>query len=124
MARKPSPTLTDAETRLMNVLWAKERATVADVAAALIRRHQVAYNTVQTMLRILEEKGYVAHDHVGRAFVYRPIVARRTARQRALAYLTKTLFEGSPSLLVANVLEDVRIDPGELERLKRLINEA
>lgn len=108
----------------MNVLWAKERATVADVAAALTRRHQVAYNTVQTMLRILEEKGYITHDQVGRAFVYRPIVARKTARQRALTYLTKTLFEGSPSLLIANVLDDVGIDPGELERLKRLINQA
>jgi predicted transcriptional regulator len=124
MARKPSPTLTDAETRLMNVLWAKERATVAEVTAAMPRRNPVAYNTVQTMLRILEEKGYVAHEVEGRAFVYRPIVARRTARQRALGYLTRTLFEGSPSLLVANVLEDERIDPAEIERLKQLINKA
>lgn len=108
----------------MNVLWAKERATVAEVTAAMARRHPVAYNTVQTMLRILEEKGYVTHEQEGRAFVYQPIVARKTARQRALGYLTKTLFDGSPSLLVLNVLEDERIDPAEIERLKQLINKA
>ncbi len=124
MARKASPTLTAVETRLMNVLWAKEQATVAEVTAAMPRRHVVAYNTVQTMLRILEEKGYIAHEQVGRAFVYRPIVGRKTARQRALGYLTRTLFEGSPSLLVMNVLEDERIDKTEIERLKELINKA
>ncbi len=124
MARRPSPTLTDAETRVMTVLWAKERATVAEVTAAMPRRHPVAYNTVQTILRILEEKGYVTHEQEGRAFVYQPIVARKDARQRALGYLTKSLFEGSPSLLVLNVLEDERIDRAEIERLKALINKA
>jgi len=124
MARKPSATLTLVETRLMNVLWERGRATVAEVVAAMPRKHAPAYNTVQTMLRILEEKGYIAHEQVGRAFVYRPIVGMKTARQRALGYLTRTLFDGSPSLLVMNVLEDERIDKAELERLKELINKA
>ena len=124
MPRKPSPTLTAVETRLMHVLWDKERATVADVTAAMPRRHAVAYNTVQTMLRILEQKGYIAHEQVGRAFVYRPLIARNTARQRALGYLTKTLFDGSPSLLVLNVLEDERVGKAEIKRLKELINKA
>ncbi len=124
MARKRSPTLTDGESRLMNVLWKKERATVGDVVAALPRRHAVAYNTVQTMLRILEAKGYVGHDQVGRAFVYRPLIEQSTARRRALGHLIKALFDNSPSQVVLDVLRDERLDPEEIERLKRLISEA
>jgi predicted transcriptional regulator len=122
MARRPSPTLTDAEARLMNVLWEKGRATVGDVVAALGKR-TVSYSTVQTLLRILETKGYVAHEKEGRAFVYRPLVDQRQARRRALSHLVSRLFDGSPSLLVLNVLEDERIDRGELERLKTLLDD-
>jgi predicted transcriptional regulator len=124
MARKRSPTLTDGESRLMNVLWKRGRATVSDVVADLPKRHSVAYNTVQTMLRILEDKGYVRHDQVGRAFVYRPTVAQSAARRRALGHLIKALFDNSPSLVVLDVLSDERIDPAEIEHLKRLIGEA
>ena len=124
MARKRSPTLTDGETRLMNVLWKMGRATVGDVVADLPRRQTVAYNTVQTMLRILEDKGYVAHDQVGRAFVYHPVVGQSTARRRALGHLIKALFDNSPSQVVLDVLNDERLGPGEIERLKRLIAEA
>lgn len=124
MARKRSPTLTDGESRLMNVLWKRERATVGEVVSTLPRRHAAAYNTVQTMLRILEAKGYVAHDQVGRAFVYRPLVKQQTARRRALGHLIKALFDNSPSQVVLDVLHDERLGPGEVERLKRLIAEA
>lgn len=124
MARKRSSTLTDGESRLMNVLWKKRRATVGEVVAELPRRHTVAYNTVQTMLRILEAKGYVAHNQAGRAFVYHPLVERRTARRRALGHLLKALFDNSPSQLVLDVLGDERIDPDEIERLKELIAET
>ena len=121
MARKRSPTLTDGESRIMNVLWKKERATVGEVVSALPRKHAVAYNTVQTMLRILEDKGYARHAQVGRAFVYRPLIEQRTARRRALGHLIKALFDNSPSEVVLNVLHDERLDPEEIERLKRLI---
>ena len=124
MARKPSSTLTDGEARLMNVLWKKRRATVADVLTALPKKPAVAYNTVQTMLRILEEKGYVAHEQEGRAFVYRPLVEQTVARRRALGHLVRSLFDGSPSLLVLNVLKDEQIDAEELARLRRLIDDA
>ena len=124
MARKRSPTLTDGESRLMNVLWKKGRATVGDVVAALPRKHAAAYNTVQTMLRILEAKGHVAHEQIGRAFVYRPLMEQRAARRRALGHLLKALFDNSPSLLILDVLNDSRMDPAEIERLKRLIADA
>ena len=124
MARNRSPTLTDAESRVMSVLWQRDTATVGDVVAALSQERAVTYSTVQTILRILETKGYVTHEKVARAFVYRPAVDERQARQRALKHLVARLFNGSPSLLVLNVLEDEAIDRTELKRLKKLIRDA
>jgi predicted transcriptional regulator len=108
----------------MTVLWEHGTATVGDVVAALKKKRAATYSTVQTILRILEAKGYVAHDKVMRAFVYRPLVDERQARRRALRHLVTRLFNGSPSLLVLNVLEDENIDPNEMARLKKLIETA
>jgi BlaI family transcriptional regulator, penicillinase repressor len=124
MARKPSQTLTDGEVRLMNILWKKGHATVSEVVAGLPRRPPVAYNTVQTLLRILEDKGYVSHEQVGRRFVYRATVEQNVARRRALGHLVKSLFDDSPSLLVLNVLGDEGMERSEVERLKKLIGDA
>jgi predicted transcriptional regulator len=124
MARRKTPTLTDGEARLMAVLWDRERATVADVQAALKTRQAVSYSTVQTMLRILEAKGYVAHEKFGRAFLYRPVLDQQQARRSAVAHLMSRLFDNSRALLVLNVLQDEAIEPGELEQLKKMIQEA
>src|SRR3954469_19070561 len=124
MARRRSPTLTDAEARIMAVIWERQTASVGDVVAVLKKKRDVSYSTVQTILRILEDKGYVSHEKVARAFIYRPRVDERQARRRALRHLVKQLFNGSPSLLVLNVLEDDQIEADELSRLKKLIEEA
>jgi BlaI family transcriptional regulator, penicillinase repressor len=124
MPRKRSPALTDAEARVMAVLWQLGTATVADVVDALRKKRAVTYSTAQTMLRILEVKGYVAHEKVARAFIYRPRVDERQARVRALRQLANRLFDDSPSLLVLNVLEDESLDPAEVRRLKKLIEDA
>lgn len=124
MPRKQSPALTDAEAQVMAVLWRLGTASVGDVVAALSASRAVTYSTVQTMLRILETKGYATHDKVARAFVYRPVVDERQARRRALRHLVSRLFEGSPSLLVLNVLEDEEIGPTEREQLRKLIERA
>src|SRR3954467_11126590 len=124
MARPRSPALTDAEARVMAVIWHRNTASVAEVVAALNKNRPVKYSTVQTILRILETKGYVAHEKVARAFIYRALVDARQARQRAWRHLATRFFNGSPSLLVLNVLEDDRIDPDELKRLKKLIEDA
>ena len=108
----------------MSVVWQRKTASVGDVVAALKKQRAVSYSTVQTILRILENKGYVAHDKVARAFVYRPVVDERQARRRALRHLVGHLFNGSPSLLVLNVLDDEEIDPAELNRVKKLIENA
>ena len=124
MPRKPSPALTDVEAEVMAVLWRLRRASVGDVVTTLNETRAVTYSTVQTILRILETKGYVTHDKVARAFVYEPKVNERQARVRALRHLVRRLFEGSPSLLVLNVLEDEELDPAEREQLKKLIERA
>jgi predicted transcriptional regulator len=124
MARSQSPALTDAEARVMTVLWRLKTATVADVVAALTRKRAVSYSTIQTILRILESKGYVAHEKVARAFMYRPVIDASQARRRALRHLVTRLFDNSPSLLVLNVLDDDELAPEELKRLKDLIENA
>ena len=121
MARKPSAWLTDAESEVMAVLWRLRRASVNDVVTALNETRAVTYSTVQTMLRILETKGYLTHEKVARAFVYTPVIDERQARRRALRHLVRRLFDGSPSLLVLNVLEDEDLDPAEREQLRKLI---
>ena len=124
MPRPRSPALTDAETRVMAVLWQRSPATVAEVVTALRKKRPVTYSTVQTILRILETKGYVTHEKVARAFIYRPRVDERQAQRRALRHLVTRLFNGSPSLLVLNVLEDEQIDAEEMQRLKKLVEDA
>jgi BlaI family penicillinase repressor len=124
MARKQSPALTDAEAQVMAVLWRLRRASVSEVVSAMNEARPVTYSTVQTILRILETKGYVTHDKVARAFLYEPVVDERQARRRALRHLVSRLFEGSPSLLVLNVLEDEEIELAERERLRKLIERA
>lgn len=125
MARKRSPHLTEAELRLMDVLWDRGSATVAEVAEALPQDLGLAYNTVLTTLRILEEKGYVAHTkrEEARAFVYQPVVGRDEAGRSAVRYLVSRFFRNSPELLVLNLLEDEQLDEKELSRIRQLISE-
>jgi predicted transcriptional regulator len=124
MPRKSSKTLTDAELAVMQVLWERGAATVAEVAEALSGDKPWAYNTVLTFLRILERKGYAGHIKHGRAFVYRPRVARGDARHKALRKLLGRFFDGSPELLVQNILEAGEMDPDELGRIRALLDEA
>jgi predicted transcriptional regulator len=121
MPRKKSLNLTDAELRLMEVLWRKGEATVSDVVDALPKSGSLAYSSVLTTLRILEHKGYLTHEKQGRAFVYRAAVNREQARQSAVSHLLRRFFESSPELLVLNLVEGNKISADELERLKARI---
>lgn len=124
MARKRSPTLTEAELRLMKVLWESGPSTVGEVLDALPNRVSLAYSTVRTTLRILEQKGYVSHEKNGRAFVYHPLVDRTDARRSAVRYVVSRFFNDSPELLVLNVLESEELDEGEMKRLRKLIEDS
>src|SRR5438477_12743576 len=96
MARKKSPTLTEAELRIMQALWALKRATVGEVTEALKDDARLAYTTVLTMMEILKKKGYVAHEKAGRAFGYEPVVAREDARRGAVKHDAKRIYNYWP----------------------------
>jgi predicted transcriptional regulator len=125
--RKKSPHLTEAELKLMHVLWEKEAATVAEVVDAVaknVKGSPPAYSTVLTTLRILENKGYVKHTKDGRAFVYRPLARRDKATDRAITHLLRRFFENSAELLVLNLLERKKIDDETIQRLRKRIEET
>ncbi|MDE3257316.1 MAG: BlaI/MecI/CopY family transcriptional regulator [Gemmatimonadota bacterium] len=124
MARPKSPTLTEAELRLMDVLWKMEAATVRDVVAALPGNEPLAYSTVLTTLRILERKGYVSHVKEGRAYVYQPVVGREDARRSVVRYMMSRFFNDSPEALMLNILENETVDGDVLDRLKRMVDES
>ncbi len=120
MPRRPSPTLTEAELRVMEVLWRLERATVAEVTEAL-PPPPLAYNSVLTTLRILEQKGHVAHEEAGRAFVYRPLIARDAAAGSAVKNVVEKFFGNSTGALALRLIEGERPSNEELARLRSLI---
>ena len=123
MARKKSPHLTEAELRLMDVIWDKGPATVSEVNDALPKDVGLAYNTVLTTLRILEDKGYLRHTKRddARAFVYQAVVGRNEASRNAVRYLVSRFFRNSPELLVLNLLEDEELDAKELSRIRKMV---
>lgn len=123
MARRKSETLTEVELELMDVLWDKGAASVTDIVEAL-PEERLAYSSVLTMMRILEQKGYVTHEKEGRAFIYRPLVNRREAQQSVIGYLLRRFFDNSPEQLVVNLLEHEEVGPREVKRLKKMISDS
>lgn len=112
---------TDRELDIMAVLWQRDGATVAEVRDALA--DDLAYTTVLTILRTLEEKGYVTHDEDGRAHRYRPLVAKAKAEKSALSKLVRKLFHGSPELLLTQLVNDRKLSAEDLKRMRSLIDE-
>lgn len=125
MPRKKSSNLTEAELRLMDVLWERGPASVSEVAEALPKELGLAYNTVLTTMRILEDKGYVKHSKPkeGRAFIYRPVVSREQASRSDVRTLLRRFFGNSAEALVLNLLEDEKLNQDELKRIQRLLKE-
>ena len=121
MARTPTPTLTEAELRIMKVVWKQGSATVNDVVAALPSGKRLAYNTILTTMRILEQKGCLKREKVGRSHTYRPLVSRGQARRKAVRHMVKSFFDDSPEQLVLSVLENEKLTPEEVARLKKMI---
>jgi predicted transcriptional regulator len=112
---------TDRELDVMAVLWELGTATVAEVQERL--PDELAYTTVLTVLRTLEEKGHVAHHDEGRAYRYYPLVAREEAGGSALRRVVRKLFRGSPELLLTQLVSDRDLSEEELERLRRVLDE-
>ena len=121
MPPRASTTLTEAELRLMNVLWEKGPATVHQLLESLPHKPSLAYNSVLTTIRILEKKGYVKHIKDGRAHIYMPLVGQKEATRFEVRNLLNHFFKNSHELLVLNILEDKNIDGEELKRLSELL---
>lgn len=121
MARKRSSTLTEAELRLMEVLWQKRHATITQVAEAL-PPPPLAYNTVLTTMRILERKGHVRHDEEGRAYVYEPVIEREDAAKSAVGSVLSRFFGNNSGALALRLIEEGSLGEDEIRRLKQLID--
>lgn len=112
---------TDRELDVMDVLWEHGPATVAEVQGALA--DELAYTTVLTILRTLEEKGHVGHQEAGRAYRYHALVDRAVAGRSALRRLVRKVFRGSPELLLTHLVSDRRLSAQQLERMRLLLDE-
>ena len=112
---------TDRELDVMAVLWERGEASVAEVQALLT--DELAYTTVLTILRTLEEKGHVGHEEAGRAYRYHALVDREAAGRSAVRRLVKKVFRGSPELLLTHLVADRKLSSEQLSRLRRLLDE-
>jgi BlaI family transcriptional regulator, penicillinase repressor len=124
LARAKSATLTEAELRIMNVLWDRGAGTVHDVLQALPEKPTLAYNSVLTIIRILETKGYVKHVKENRAHVYIPKIDRKDATRFEVSHLVSRFFGNSHEKLLLNILEEQSIDAEELGRLRQLLEKS
>jgi Predicted transcriptional regulator len=124
MPPKKSNTLTEAELRLMKILWRRGESAVTDLLAAMPDGEQLAYNSVLTTIRILEQKGYVEHRQEGRAFLYSPSVAEEEASRSEVKHLMSRFFGNSRERLLLSLLGDGEISAEELSRLKEAIQNA
>lgn len=111
---------TDRELDIMAVLWDRGSATVAEVRERL--SDELAYTTVLSVLRTLEEKGHVGHRGEGKAHRYFPLVERRAAGRSALARLIDTVFNGSPELLLTQLVTDRDLSDDQIKNLRRLMD--
>jgi BlaI family transcriptional regulator, penicillinase repressor len=120
-AHSTDPSFTDRELDVMSVLWHRGPCTVTEVRESIDDR--LAYTTVLTVLRTLEAKGYVRHEEAGKAHRYIPVVARDAAGRSALGQVLDKIFGGSRELLLANLIRARGIDPDELKRLRRVLDD-
>jgi BlaI family transcriptional regulator, penicillinase repressor len=112
---------TERELDVMDVLWERGASTVAEVQESL--SDELAYTTVLTILRTLEEKGHLAHEEEGRAYRYYPLVERTEAGASAVRRLLRKLFRGSPELLLTQLVTERGLTTEQLERMRELLDE-
>jgi predicted transcriptional regulator len=113
--------LTDREADVMQVLWDQGPCLVAEVRERL--SDDLAYTTVQTVLRVLEGKGYVGHQEEGRGHRYFATVKQKAARRNAIQHLTDKLFKGSAELLLSHMVSEQKLSPEQIDRMRRLLAE-
>jgi predicted transcriptional regulator len=123
-SKEPLPSLSEAQTEIMNVVWEQGETTLAQVCASLASRRDLARNTVQTQLTRLVEKGWLLHRSEGRAFYYRAAVPREAAQSRVVQRMVDAVFGGSAEGLVMRLLDGRRLSKAEADRIRLLIEKA
>lgn len=124
MANTEKPDLSELEHTIMSVVWERGRATAESIRIALGKRQQLKDSTVRTVLRRLEEKGYVQHETEGRTYVYSPTEPRQSVAAAAVRGIVKRLCDDSVESLLVGMVEKEVVSPEELERLARRIAAA
>ena len=124
MPPKQSITLTEAELRLMRVLWERGESAVAEMVTAVADETPLAYNSVLTTVRVLERKGYVTHRQDGRAFLYSASIAQMEASRSEVKHVLQRFFGNSRERLLLSLLGDEEVTPEELQRLRAAIDAA
>lgn len=124
MARNKSNQLTDGEQSIMEVLWESGEASVRDITDELSKEKKTAYTTVQTLCKILAEKGYADFRKEGKAFIYTPKITQKEARQSALTSMLNKFFGGSPKVLAQHLMQETDIDLDDLEALQREVDQS
>jgi BlaI family penicillinase repressor len=114
-------TLGDLQHAIMAILWARAEATTSEVHEALQAERGLAFTTIATMLRKMEDKGVVAHRAEGRQFIYRPTVTQAQVRHSMVGDLVQRLFDGDPRALVAHLVSEHEIDADELKQLRQRV---
>ena len=122
--RSPHPTLTPQELAIMKVVWQLDKATVRDVYEALREKRAVAYTTVMTMMKILEEKGYLKKTLVERAHVYRPARPRQTVVGAMVRDFVDRVFDGAAGGLLVHLARDGRLSKADRDRIRLLIDDT
>src|SRR5262245_7553207 len=122
--RTPHPTLTPQELAIMKVVWARDKATVRDVYEALREKRTIAYTTVMTMMKILEDKGYLKKTLADRAHVYRPARPRQQVVGAMVRDFVDRVFDGAAGGLPLHLARDGRLSKSERERIARLMRDA
>jgi len=125
-ARSIDKPLTATELEMMNVVWRIGPCSVQQVVEQLRPERELAYTSVSTIVRILEQKGLLRHETDGARYVYKPVLTRHKARQSAIEHLLTTFFNGSAAGAVLTLLErpGTELAPEELDRMARLIEQA
>jgi len=121
MTKRQLQAMSPAETEILRLVWQLEQATVQQVCEQLPPKRDIAYKTVQTLLRRLEDKGYLRHKIKGKAYVFSPAIKRQDVVKRTVLDFLDRLFAGDPRPLMQFLAEDGRIDADDIERLKELI---
>jgi predicted transcriptional regulator len=121
--RAPKAVLTDQELEIMKVIWRSDRASVRDVYEELLKRRKIAYTTVMTMMRILEEKGYLNRTRSERAYIYRPSQPQGQVLGRMVREFLNRVFNGSAKPLLVHLVENRQLKPEELDEIARLLKE-